>query len=326
MTPREAVEALRERMSGAIVGQTGVIERLLIGLLANGNLLVEGLPGLAKTRAIKALAKNLECAFSRIQFTPDLLPSDVTGTEIYAQESGSFRFQPGPIFADIVLADEINRAPPKVQAALLEAMEERQVTVGGETHRLPPLFMVMATQNPIEQEGTYPLPEAQTDRFLMHVLVSWPSVEEEVEVIRMVRAEEVAAQADASAERPAPAPAIPQSAVFEARREIAAIHAAPAIERYMADLVQATRTPAAFSEDLGRWIEIGASPRASLALDRCGRAHAWLAGRDYVDPEDLRAVAPDVLRHRLRLSYEAQGEGVAPDRVVEEILATVALP
>ena len=326
MTPRDSVEALRARMGEAIVGQAGVIERLLIGLLANGNLLVEGLPGLAKTRAIKALAKNLECAFSRIQFTPDLLPSDVTGTEIYSQDTGEFRFQQGPIFADIVLADEINRAPPKVQAALLEAMEERQVTVGGQTHRLPPLFMVMATQNPIEQEGTYPLPEAQTDRFLMHVLVSWPSVEEEVEVIRMVRAEEIAAQADASTERPAPPPAIPQSAIFEARREIAAIHAAPAIERYMADLVQATRTPAAFSEDLGRWIEIGASPRASLALDRCGRAHAWLAGRDYVDPEDLRAVAPDVLRHRLRLSYEAQGEGVAPDRVVEEILATVALP
>ncbi|WP_345799000.1 AAA family ATPase [Albimonas sp. CAU 1670] len=327
MTPRDSVEALRARMGEAIVGQQGVIERLLIGLLANGNLLVEGLPGLAKTRAIKALAKNLECAFSRIQFTPDLLPSDVTGTEIYSQETGGFRFQPGPIFADLVLADEINRAPPKVQAALLEAMEERQVTVGGATHRMPPLFMVMATQNPIEQEGTYPLPEAQTDRFLMHVLVTWPSVEEEVEVIRLVRSEEIAAQAQASDAPPAPTPEpIPQAAIFAARREIAAIHAAPAIERYMADLVQATRTPAAFGEDLGRWIEIGASPRASLALDRCGRAHAWLAGRDYVDPEDLRAVAPDVLRHRLRLSYEAQGEGVAPDRVVEEILATVALP
>ena len=228
-----------------------------------------------------------------------------------------------------MLADEINRAPPKVQAALLEAMEERQVTVGGTTHRMPPLFMVMATQNPIEQEGTYPLPEAQTDRFLMHVLVTWPSVEEEVEVIRMVRGEEIAAQAAAAPDAAAPPPpreAIPQAAIFEARREIAAIHAAPAIERYMADLVQATRTPDAFGEDLARWIEIGASPRASLALDRCGRAHAWLAGRDYVDPEDLRAVAPDVLRHRLRLSYEAQGEGVAPDRVVEEILARVALP
>ncbi|WP_339947990.1 AAA family ATPase [uncultured Albimonas sp.] len=334
MIPQEALEALRVRMGEAIVGQQGVIERLLIGLLANGNLLVEGLPGLAKTRAIKALAKNLECDFSRIQFTPDLLPSDVTGSEIYSQGAadaggGAFRFQPGPIFADIVLADEINRAPPKVQAALLEAMEERQVTVGGTTHRMPPLFMVMATQNPIEQEGTYPLPEAQTDRFLMHVLVTWPSVEEEVEVIRMVRGEEIAAQAAAAPDAAAPPPpreAIPQAAIFEARREIAAIHAAPAIERYMADLVQATRTPDAFGEDLARWIEIGASPRASLALDRCGRAHAWLAGRDYVDPEDLRAVAPDVLRHRLRLSYEAQGEGVAPDRVVEEILARVALP
>ena len=340
-SPREAVEALRARMALSIVGQAEVIERLLIGLLANGNLLVEGLPGLAKTRAIKALAKNMECDFSRIQFTPDLLPSDVTGTEVYHQASGAgeFRFEPGPIFANIVLADEINRAPPKVQAALLEAMEERQVTVAGRTHAMPPLFMVMATQNPIEQEGTYPLPEAQMDRFLMHVRVDYPPVEDEVAVIEMVRAEEVASLTAASPSAPsappasagatpaaAPPPPIPQDAVFAARAEIGAIHVAPAMARYMADLVQATRRPDAFSADLARWIEVGASPRASLALDRCGRTHAWLAGRDYVDPEDLRAVVPHVLRHRLGLSYEAQGEGVAPDQVTAEILARVAAP
>jgi MoxR-like ATPase len=325
---RARIEALRTRMGEAIIGQREVIERLLIGLLANGNLLVEGLPGLAKTRAIKALAKNLDCRFSRIQFTPDLLPSDVTGTEVYHQsEAGSaFRFEPGPIFANVVLADEINRAPAKVQAALLEAMEERQVTVAGTTHRMEPLFMVMATQNPIEQEGTYPLPEAQMDRFLMHVLITYPPVEDEVEVIRLVRGEEQATQAGAEARaRQTPEP-IPQAAVFEARRAIAALHVAPEMERYMADLVNATRIPAQFGDDLKRWIEVGASPRASLALDRCGRTHAWLAGRDYVDPEDVRAIVGDVMRHRLGLTYEAQGEGVTPDAVVAEIVRQVALP
>jgi MoxR-like ATPase len=311
-------------MGEAIIGQRGVIERLVIGLLANGNLLVEGLPGLAKTRAIKALARNMDADFSRIQFTPDLLPADVTGTEVYhqAEGAGAFRFEPGPIFANIVLADEINRAPAKVQSALLEAMEERQVTVAGKTHRMPPLFMVMATQNPVEQEGTYPLPEAQMDRFMLHVLIDYPPIEDEVEVIRLVRGEESAAAE--RTERPAPPPPIPQETVFAARREIAALHVAPAMERYIADLVYATRRPGALSEDLARWIEIGVSPRASLALDKAARTHAWLRGRDYVDPQDVRAVAHDALRHRLGLSYEAQGEGVAPDRVVDEILALVA--
>jgi len=325
MNAREQIQALQERMQQSIIGQETVVERLVIGLLANGNLLVEGLPGLAKTRAIKALAKNVEASFSRIQFTPDLLPSDVTGTEVYHQVDGKgeFRFDPGPIFANIVLADEINRAPAKVQAALLEAMEERQVTVAGTTHRMEPLFMVMATQNPVEQEGTYPLPEAQMDRFLMHIMITYPSVEDEVKVIQLVRGEERAATAPkAASEAP---PVIPQEAVFEARREIVAIHVADAMERYMADLVYATRTPQVYSEDLARWIEIGASPRASLALDKCGRTHAWLAGRDYVDPQDVRAVVHDVLRHRLTLSYEAQGEGVTPDRVVDEIVTQVAL-
>jgi len=326
-SPRDMITALRARMGEAIIGQRDVIERLLIGLLANGNLLVEGLPGLAKTRAIKALAKNLKCEFSRIQFTPDLLPSDVTGTEVYFQSEGGgeFRFEPGPIFANIVLADEINRAPAKVQAALLEAMEERQVTVAGTTHKMEPLFMVMATQNPIEQEGTYPLPEAQMDRFLMHVNITYPPVEDEVEVIRLVRGEEIAANAPKAAKAEERTP-IPQDAVFAARREIGAIHVAEAMERYMADLVNATRVPENFGADLKRWIEVGASPRASLALDKCGRTHAWLAGRDYVDPEDVRAIVPDVLRHRLGLSYEAQGEGVTPDMVVAEIVKQVALP
>lgn len=328
---RTGIEALRVRMGEAIIGQREVVERLIIGLLANGNLIVEGLPGLAKTRAIKALAKNLDCAFSRIQFTPDLLPSDITGTEVYQQgDAGAeFRFEPGPIFANIVLADEINRAPAKVQAALLEAMEERQVTVAGTTHAMEPLFMVMATQNPIEQEGTYPLPEAQMDRFLMHVMITYPPVADEVEVIRLVRGEEIAATAAATGDttpvKPKPEP-VPQSAVFSARREIGGIHVSEAMERYMADLVNATRVPAAFGEDLVRWIEVGASPRASLALDRCGRTRAWLAGRDYVDPEDVRAIAPDVLRHRLKLTYEAQGEGVTPDAVVAEVIRQVALP
>ena len=325
MSAHAQILDLKSRMGQAIIGQEGVIERLLIGLLANGNLLVEGLPGLAKTRAIRALARNLEAVFGRIQFTPDLLPSDVTGTEIYHQIDGrgEFRFEPGPIFANIVLADEINRAPAKVQAALLEAMEERQVTVAGKTHPMAPLFMVMATQNPVEQEGTYPLPEAQMDRFLLHVRIDYPAVEDEVRVIRLVRAEETASGREEQPEE-TPAP-IPQQAVFAARREIAEVHVAEAMERYMADLVHATRRPEVYSEDLARWIEVGASPRASLALDRSGRAHAWLAGRDYVDPQDLRAVIHDVLRHRLTLSYEAVGDGIAADRVVDEIVTQVAL-
>ena len=323
---QKAVDILISRMGESIIGQRDVIERLVIGLLANGNLLVEGLPGLAKTRAVKALAKNLESDFSRIQFTPDLLPSDVTGTEVYYQtEKGSeFRFEPGPIFANLVLADEINRAPAKVQAALLEAMEERQVTVASTTHKMPPLFMVMATQNPIEQEGTYPLPEAQMDRFLMHVLVDYPPAEDEVQVIRLVRGEEAAASKPKSA-KPAEPDTMSQETVFQARAEIVDIHVSDAMERYMVDLVTATRHPGDFGDDLGRWIEVGASPRASLALDKCGRTHAWLKGRDYVDPQDIRAIAANVFRHRLGLTYEAQGEGVTPDHVVEEMLAQVAL-
>jgi MoxR-like ATPase len=318
-------------MQQSIVGQADVIERLLIGLLANGNLLVEGLPGLAKTRAIKSLAKNLEADFSRIQFTPDLLPSDVTGTEVYYQADGrgEFRFEPGPIFANIVLGDEINRAPAKVQAAMLEAMEERQVTVAGKTHRMPPLFMVMATQNPVEQEGTYPLPEAQMDRFLMHVNITYPPVEDEVRVVDLVRSEEVAAAASVQAGEEAAkqsADLVSQQAIFDARGKIATVQVADAIKRYAADLVYATRTPERYSEDLARWIDVGGSPRASIALDKCSRVHAWLDGRDYVDPEDVRAIVHDCLRHRLMLSYEAQGEGITADAVIDALLEQVALP
>jgi len=324
----EQVQALQTRMQESIIGQEDVVERLIIGLLANGNLLVEGLPGLAKTRAIKALAKNLEADFSRIQFTPDLLPSDVTGTEVYYQADGKgeFRFEAGPIFANIVLGDEINRAPAKVQAAMLEAMEERQVTVAGTTHKMPPLFMVMATQNPVEQEGTYPLPEAQMDRFLMHVNIEYPPVEDEVLIIDLVRREESAANAERNSQPPQEQQRISQDAIFSAREEIAKVQVSAPLQRYMADLVYATRTPEKYSEDLARWIDVGGSPRASLALDKCSRTHAWLNQRDYVDPEDIRSVVHDCLRHRLMLSYEAQGEGVRADQVIDALVEQIALP
>lgn len=328
MNASEQIQELKARMQQSIIGQEAVVERLLIGLLANGNLLVEGLPGLAKTRAIKALAKNMDADFSRIQFTPDLLPSDVTGTEVYYQADGKgeFKFEPGPIFANIVLGDEINRAPAKVQAAMLEAMEERQVTVAGTTHKMPPLFMVMATQNPVEQEGTYPLPEAQMDRFLMHVNIEYPPVEDEVKIIGLVRDEETAMHADARPQTTEDISRIPQEAVFQARRDIGRIQVSDAMQRYMADIVYATRTPEKYSEELDRWIDVGGSPRASLALDKCSRTHAWLQGRDYVDPEDVRAIVNDVLRHRLMLSYEAQGEGVSADSVIDAVVEQVALP
>ncbi|WP_295800019.1 AAA family ATPase [uncultured Microbulbifer sp.] len=339
MSAREQIAQLESAMGQSIIGQRDVIRRLIIGLLANGNLLVEGLPGLAKTRAIKSLAKNLEADFSRIQFTPDLLPADVTGTDMLYRNDTSpggiseFRFHPGPIFANIVLADEINRAPAKVQSALLEAMEERQVTVAGKTHKMPPLFMVMATQNPIEQEGTYPLPEAQMDRFLMHVLITYPPVEDEVSVIELVRGEEIAA-AEAPVTDPAAVPtepaeqsaAIPQQAIFDARREIATIHTSDAMARYIADLIEVSRHPQKISDELARWIEIGASPRGSIALDKAGRTNAWLEGRDYVDPQDIHAVVHDCLRHRLGLSFKAQGEGITADRVIDTLIQNVALP
>jgi MoxR-like ATPase len=329
MSPRDAIFALQTTMNAEVLGQPVVIERMLIGLLADGHLLIEGLPGLAKTRAVKAMAKHLQADFSRIQFTPDLLPSDVTGTDIYYSEGGKgeFRFQPGPVFGNILLADEINRAPAKVQAALLEAMEERQVTVGQTTHPLPDLFIEMATQNPIEQEGTYPLPEAQTDRFLMKVLVDYPAPQDELGVLRLVRGEEQAAAATPTADT---GPAKPDAApvglddVFAARREIAGLHIAEAIETYIVDIVNATRHPERYSEDLAREIELGASPRGGLALDRCARAYAWVKGSDFVSPGDVQAIAPDVLRHRVSLSYEARGRGRDADAVLADLLKLVA--
>ncbi len=316
----EDINTLREQMKRAIIGQEQVIERLLIGLLANGNLLVEGLPGLAKTRAIKALSKNLEADFSRIQFTPDLLPSDITGSEIYLGEQAEerFVFQPGPIFSNLVLADEINRAPAKVQAALLEAMEERQVTVAGKTHQMRPLFMVLATQNPVEQEGTYPLPEAQMDRFLMHVTIDYPSDDSEMEIMRLVREE----SGPGKAEKLEP---IAQQVIFDARDEIHDIRMSENIERYIVDIVAATRRPENYDEKLRSWLLVGGSPRATIALDKTSRAHAWLKGRDQVAPDDVRAVVHDCLRHRLMLSYEANADGVSADDVIKEIVTQVAI-
>jgi len=320
VTARNSIEELQARMGQSIIGQQQVINSLVLGLLANGNLLLEGLPGLAKTRAVKSMADNLAAGLSRIQFTPDLLPSDITGTEMYHSSAGKdmLEFQPGPIFSNLILADEINRAPAKVQAALLEAMEERQVTVAGKTHRMEPLFMVLATQNPIEQEGTYPLPEAQMDRFLMHVRVDYSTDEEELEIIRLVRSE-------MSGEKKEARDAIPQEVVFDARREIAGIFSSENIERYIVSLISASRYPQKYDDTLSRWIEVGASPRGSLALDKCSRVHAWLAGRDHVTADDVRAVVHDCLRHRLILSYEANAEGVETDQVVDEIIKLVAV-
>ncbi len=325
---REAIDALRVGLGREVIGQERLIEKLVIALLADAHVLVEGVPGLAKTRLVKALARWLDVSFQRIQLTPDLLPGDITGADMYHAAGGGheFRFQPGPLFANIVLADEINRAPAKVQTALLEAMEERQVTVGGRTHRLPEPFMVMATQNPLEHEGTFPLPEAQLDRFMLQLQVDYPSPEAELEIVRLVRGEERVAGGEAHARRADAAGGIPLAALLGARIEVAEVHVAEPLERYLVDLAWATRAPAGLGGELARWIETGASPRASLALDRCGRAHAWLHGRDYVAPEDIRAVAHDVLRHRLVLSYQAQGEGIGPDTIVDELLARVALP
>ena len=322
MSAREQILALKGSVSRSIIGQEHVVERLLLALLANGNVLMEGLPGLAKTRAIKTLAQHIESEFRRIQFTPDLLPSDITGTDVYYSEggSGTFKFQPGPLFGNVVLADEINRAPAKVQAALLEAMEERQITVAGQSHKLPELFMVLATQNPIEQEGTYPLPEAQMDRFLMHVMVEYPDEGSEVRILRLVRGEEGPATAVSGDEAK-----IAQEVVFEARREIQQIAVAEAIDTYIVALIAATRDPGRYSDQLQTWIHVGSSPRGGIALDKVSRAHAWLNGRDFVSPDDVRAVIPDCLRHRIMLSYEANADGITTDHVIKEIVTQVAV-
>ena len=321
-TLHDAFRNLREDLSREIVGQAGLIERLLIALLADGHLLVEGAPGLAKTTAIRALASRLEADFARVQFTPDLLPADLTGTEVWRPQDGRFEFQPGPIFHPILLADEINRAPAKVQSALLEAMGERQVTVGRQTYALPPLFLVMATQNPIEQEGTFPLPEAQLDRFLMHVRIGYPQVDAETEILRLARER----ARDALTAAPHPPSRMPQAHVFEARAAVLDLHLAPALERYIVEIVLASRDAGRYDAALARRIAWGASPRGSIALERCARARAWLEGRDFVTPDDVRAVAPDVLRHRVLPSYEATAEGWDGERLVAELLRLVPLP
>lgn len=325
MNTKEAISTLQTQMQSSIIGQDDLIRQMIVGLLANGHLLLESLPGLAKTRAVKSLAKNLDTQMRRIQFTPDLLPSDITGAEVLHQQGGQnvFQFQPGPIFGNVILADEINRAPAKVQAALLEAMEERQITVAGTTHKMPDLFIVMATQNPIEQEGTYPLPEAQLDRFLMKVLVDYPDRESEIGVLELVRSEEVGAS---SGSANAPATRIEPSSIFDARREIHAVHVAPAIEQYIMALVDATRHPATYDKTLATWIQIGSSPRGGIALERTARVHAWLEGRDHVTPDDVRAMVHPVLRHRIMLTYDASAEGIQADQVIDKILELVAVP
>ena len=313
---------LRRALSAAIVGQEALIERLLIAILADGHLLVEGAPGLAKTRAIKALGDGIEGDFHRVQFTPDLLPADLTGTEIYRPQDGSFKFQRGPLFHNLILADEINRAPAKVQSALLEAMAERQITVGAETYPLPQVFLVMATQNPLEQEGTYPLPEAQLDRFLMHVRVGYPNGEQEKAILALTRAE-ARSNYPASAGRGA---VVSQQSLLDARDSVLDIHLDDSLENYIVEIPLATRSAERYGDDLTGWIQHGASPRASMAMDRCARALAWLNNRDFVTPEDIQVVAPDVLRHRIILSFEAEAEGRTADSCIDEILARVAVP
>jgi MoxR-like ATPase len=311
---------LRDHIERHILGQPHFVEQLLIALLADGHLLVEGAPGLAKTSAVKALASGLEADFHRIQFTPDLLPADLTGTEVYRPQDASFRFDKGPVFHNLLLADEVNRAPAKVQSALLEAMGERQVTVGRQTYQLPTLFLVMATQNPIEQDGTYPLPEAQLDRFLMHVRVGYPSLSTEKAILKLNRG---AAKGEAPLNPKQP---MTQADVFAARRSILELFMSAEVENYLVHLVMATRDPTPYGVELSGWLRFGASPRATLALDRCARARAWLAGRDYVSPEDIQAMAPDVLRHRVLLSYEAEADGRTAEEFVRELLRRVPVP
>jgi len=318
MSHQAVIAGLKDWLSQQIIGQEKLVNRLLIALLAGGHLLVEGAPGLAKTKAIKNLSEAIEGDFHRIQFTPDLLPSDITGTEVYRPEDGSFRFQQGPIFHNLVLADEINRAPAKGQAALLEAMAEHQVSVGRDTFPLPDLFLVMATQNPIEQEGTYPLPEAQLDRFLMHVTVGYPTLESERRILHLVRNE----ARHLSIEAP---PVVNQQTLFAARQEVLGIHMSEAVEEYILQLVMATRNPELYGQELASWIDFGASPRGTIALDLCARAHAWIKGNDFVSPEDVHAIFHDVLRHRVLLSFEAEAAGVSADKVLDTILELVPI-
>lgn len=325
MSVRNQILELEQSLALAVLGQQRVIRQVLLCLLANGHLLLEGLPGLAKTRTVKALARQFDARMSRIQFTPDLLPSDITGAEVLHQAEGrqEIRFQPGPLFGNLILADEINRAPAKVQSALLEAMEERQITVAGHTHPMPPVFMVLATQNPVEQEGTYPLPEAQLDRFLMKVLLDYPEPRDEAQMLRLLREEEQARESDAGPSSPV---VLAPDILLQARREVSAVYVAPAIDDYLLDLVNATRHPETYDPRLARWIAVGASPRGTLGLDRAARAHAWLQGQAFVTPDNVRAMLHPVLRHRLSLSFDALTDGVDADQVLDHLLDHVPLP
>jgi MoxR-like ATPase len=319
---REQILQLKQFVSDNIIGQDDLIDRLLIAILADGHLLVEGAPGLAKTRAIKVIGEGIEGDFHRVQFTPDLLPADLTGTEIYRPQDGSFKFQRGPLFHNLILADEINRAPAKVQSALLEAMAERQITVGSETYALPEVFLVMATQNPIEQEGTYPLPEAQLDRFLMHVRVDYPDAADERAILELTRQEaQMGLREPRKPENP-----VSQEAILQARKEVLDTYLAENLESYLIEIVLATRAAERYGEDLAGWIQYGGSPRASMALDRCARAYAWINDRDFVTPEDIQIIAPDVLRHRIILSFEAEADGVTTDACVQELISRIAVP
>ncbi len=310
---------VRAHLNACVIGQEALINSMLVSLLAGGHMLVEGMPGLAKTTAVKALADALEGDFHRVQFTPDLLPSDLVGTDIYRQERGEFEFRPGPIFHNVLLADEVNRAPAKVQSALLEAMAEGQVTVGHATYPLPRLFMVLATQNPIEQEGTYNLPEAQLDRFLLHAWVDYPDREEELQILELDRRQQT------EPPRP-PADPLPQAELFAMREAAAATFLDDRLRDYIVDLVMASRQPADYDADLARWLRFGASPRATIALSRCARAQAWLDGDDYVAPHHIHRIAPDVLRHRVLLTFEAEADGISSSDVVQRLLEVVAIP
>ncbi|AOE49319.1 AAA family ATPase [Kangiella sediminilitoris] len=319
MSTKEQFIKLDKFLKSRIIGQQGLVHRMIIALLADGHIIVEGAPGLAKTRAIKELSTAMEGTFHRVQFTPDLLPADLTGTEIYRPQDASFHFQKGPLFHNLILADEINRAPAKVQSALLEAMAERQITVGRDSFPLPDFFLVMATQNPIEQEGTYPLPEAQLDRFLMHVEVGYPSHEAEAQILAINRQEALSGDTAKPLE-------ISQQELFEARKEVLAVHMAPEVEEYLIQLIIATREPEQYSPELAQYIEFGASPRATIALDRCARANAWLDNRDYVTPGDVQEMLPGILRHRIILSYQAEAEGVTSNDIISKLIDKVATP
>ena len=316
---RDKLASVRAHIASRVIGQQRLVDGMLICLISDGHLLVEGLPGLAKTTAVKALSEAVEGDFHRVQFTPDLLPSDLVGTDIYRHEKGAFEFRPGPLFHNILLADEINRAPAKVQSALLEAMAERQITVGQTSYPLPGMFMVLGTQNPIEQEGTYHLPEAQLDRFLMQVRAEHPSRDEELQILELDNYSQTLSQQP-------PETVLAQDDLLAMRSAAAELHLDPKLNRYIVDLVQATRHPEGYSSDLARWIRYGASPRASIALARCARSLAWMRGDTYVSPEHIQDVAPEILRHRLLLTFEAEAEGITTDDFIKNLLELVAIP